>query len=433
MKFVRPLFQYSMLALFLCANSAGFASGFALEEQNAVQTGDFGAGGAAIAEDASTAWYNPAGLIRLTKPQVVITGNEIWFNTTFNGTVNQSIDGYLPTGPVSVSNVQGGTSNFVPTFHAAYPINPNLVAAFSVTTPFGLATDYNADTFVRYATVQTKLRTIDLSPSIGFKLTPKVSLGVGFDEQRLLGNFEVYTGIPAISTTYDTSSHNVVSDWSTGWHSGVLFALNDATRFGLSYQSKITHNASGYSTLTGPLAPNGTSYGLNDANALIDLPAKTEVSAYHDMNNRWAVMGSLSYTQWSVLNSIILNNVATTVGTSIINVPENFRNTWRVSVGTHYKLNDQWLIRTGLGYDKNPTNNTDRNLILPDSDRYGLSIGGRYQATKNLAWDAGFTHEFIKSTGVNNTAVASLQDTAISGKSVNSANVLGLQMTYTFA
>lgn len=427
MNMARPLFHYSTLALLICANTAGFAAGFALEEQNAVQTGDFGAGGAAIAEDASTAWYNPGGLIRIQKPQVVLSGNEIWFNTAFNGSINYSVTDSGTTGPVAVQNVLGGTANFIPTFHAAYPLTPNVVAGFSVTTPFGLATDYGTSTNLRYATTETKIKTIDLSPSVGFKINSNFSVGFGIDEQRFLTTFDDYAGAPT-TTAYDTLNHNSASDWALGWHSGILYQPTNTTRFGLAYHSKVIHHATGYSIATGPLAS-----ARNDAYTTLNMPAKTELSVYHDMNNRWAVMGSVSYTQWAILNNITLNNFTSPSGPIVVTIPENFNNAWRFSVGTNYKVNDQWLVRAGLGYDQAPVNTKDRNLLLPDGDRYALSIGGRYQATKNLALDAGFTHEFIKTVGLNYTTAAAATTNAVSGKSVSSANILGLQMTYSFA
>src|SRR3989338_1878033 len=128
MKSTQFLCRLSAVAL-LASASGAFASGFMLSEQSASQTGDFGAGGAAIAEDASTAWFNPAGLIRLDKPQIVTGANEIAFQTNYSGLVDYSnTDTSVSHEQQYVSNVAGGTSNFIPFFHAAYPINPNLVA-----------------------------------------------------------------------------------------------------------------------------------------------------------------------------------------------------------------------------------------------------------------------------------------------------------------
>jgi long-chain fatty acid transport protein len=444
----RPFFRLSLIALLTSASTGAFAAAFMLNEQNAVQTGDFGAGGAAIAEDASTAWFNPAGLTRLDKPQVVLAGNGIVFDTKFTGTVTQQLnspDGSILYGPYSqkVSDVAGGGSHLIPVFHAAYPISSNLVAGFSVTTPFGLETNYDKNSYTRYAATDTKLTTIDISPSLGFKINNKFSAGLGIDEQRLLATFDNYAGLDVNDTPPldDTLSHNVASDWATGWHAGLLFQPTNTTRYGLTYHSKIVHHASGYSLFTGPLAgdPDPILYS-GHAETTLNLPANTTFSAYHDMNNRWAVMGSVIYTQWDVLKNLTLSNLAALDPTDLspstnvnVNVPQNFHNTWRVSVGTNYKIAEQWLVRTGVGYDESPVNNTDRNLRLPDGDRYGIAFGGRYIATKNTTLDAGWTHEFIKSAPINNTSVVSAQQTTVAGTSRSQANVFGLQLTYTFA
>ncbi|HEY6894979.1 MAG TPA: outer membrane protein transport protein, partial [Rhodanobacteraceae bacterium] len=47
-----------------------YAAGFALQENSGSGVGNAFAGGAASAEDASTIWANPAGMARLTSPQV---------------------------------------------------------------------------------------------------------------------------------------------------------------------------------------------------------------------------------------------------------------------------------------------------------------------------------------------------------------------------
>jgi long-chain fatty acid transport protein len=431
-------YRLSLLTLLATAGSA-HAAGFMLNEQNAAQTGDFGAGGAAIAEDASTAWFNPAGLVRLDHPQIVTGGNEIVFDTRFSGQVTQNDGGFTAT--QNVSNISGGTSGFIPFFHFAYPINPNLVAGFSVVTPFGLATDYTTDTYIRYANTETQLKTIDLTPSIGIKLNNKLSAGFGLDIERLLATFDSYAGInPTVTPGADTLSHNVAASWAPGWHVGLLYQPTNTTRFGLTYHSEINHSATGYSLFTGALAGQSqddptNQYYSGNAYADVTLPASTTFSAYHDMNNRWAVMGSVVYTQWNVFNTLTLNNVVDADANGVrkivaITVPQGFHNTWRASVGTNYKVDEQWLLRTGIGYDESPTNNTDRNLRLPDGDRYAVAFGAHYQPSKTIGLDGGWTHEFIKPVRINNTSTEDTQTVYVAGKSYSHADVFGLQLTY---
>lgn len=434
------------------ANHA-YAGGFMLQEQNAVQTGDFGAGGAAIAEDASTSFFNPAGLTRLQHPQIVASMNAIQFGTSFTGTTtynNTALGGPASPEVQNVHNVNGGTFNWVPSFHASYPINDKLVGAFSVTTPFGLSTDYTGtDTFVQYAALDTQLRTIDLSPSLGIKLNNKFSIGLGFDAERLIANFSNQAATDPVTTPSENArSYSAAADWGFGWHGGTLWQPTEATRVGLAYHSQIVHHATGYSTFTGSLAsasgddPNGQFYS-NNAKANVTMPASTTLSIYHDMNNRWALMGTVIYTQWNSFKNLNLQNVVDSTLNSDdsglvpkildVNIPQNFHNTWRASVGTNYKIDSQWLVRAGAGFDQTPTNSTDRNLRLPDGNRYALAAGAHYQITKMVGLDGGWTHEFIHGAPIHNTTVNDTQSVNVDGTSRSYADIIGMQLTWTFA
>ncbi|HNA80985.1 MAG TPA: outer membrane protein transport protein, partial [Thiobacillaceae bacterium] len=66
-----------ILALGTVLASQVQASGFALIEQNASGMGNAYAGQAAVAEDASTVFFNPAGLTYLSGRQVVVAGHLI--------------------------------------------------------------------------------------------------------------------------------------------------------------------------------------------------------------------------------------------------------------------------------------------------------------------------------------------------------------------
>jgi long-chain fatty acid transport protein len=78
------------LALF---SSSTFAAFFQVAENSPAGLGNAFAGGAAIAEDASTVWYNPAGLTRLQDNQLVAGGHLIFPSTKFT---NQGSSTVLP-------------------------------------------------------------------------------------------------------------------------------------------------------------------------------------------------------------------------------------------------------------------------------------------------------------------------------------------------
>src|SRR5664279_6503859 len=71
------------LVLALGAGQA-FGAAFALQEQSVSGLGNAYAGGAAAAEDASTVLSNPAGMSKITSPQVVMGLNIITPNIKFS-------------------------------------------------------------------------------------------------------------------------------------------------------------------------------------------------------------------------------------------------------------------------------------------------------------------------------------------------------------
>lgn len=454
----------ALSAVLVSISSAAFASGFELFEQNGAGVGNFDAGGAAEAADASTAWYNPAGLVMLDSQQLVVAADGIDAGIDFNGNVQNYINFNTPGGvvPIEASNqygsAEGGGFAVVPSFHYAIPINDRVVAALSLVVPFGLVSDYPTDSIASYSATESKIADIDLTPSIGVKITDKFSVGAGIDFEHIdanlgqvvgLGELGPIVGLPADT---NTTSNNNATDWTLGWHAGVLYQFSPATRVGLAYHSKVSASLSGDSEFEGPLASIATDGATdeiksNNAKTSIDLPSTTSLSVYHDLNPRWAVMGTLNYTTWSVFNNIPLQNLAGVEQATIeqilagsppflpsttlsANVPQNFHNTWRLATGVNFHMTDSWMWRFGFGIDQDPTSDADRNLRLPDADRYNVAIGAHYQLNKKLGFDAGWTHLFVADGIINSGQTVAQQFTYVNGTTSNTANIYGLQLTW---
>ncbi|MFN7098360.1 MAG: OmpP1/FadL family transporter, partial [Gammaproteobacteria bacterium] len=332
------------------------------------------------------------------------------------------------------------------------------VAALSLVVPFGLSSNFPDDSVVRYSATTSKIADIDLTPSLGVKITNKFSVGAGIDFEHVdaelaqevgLGTLGPILGLPADT---DTNSDNNASNWAIGWHAGVLYQFTPATRVGLAYHSKVSVDLNGDSDFKGPLASVATANAAdeiksNNAETTIDLPSTTSLSLYHDVNARWAVMGTLNYTTWSVFKNIPLENLAGVQQATIAqilagsppllpttslsaNVPQDFHNSWRLATGVNYHMTDKWMWRFGFGIDQDPTSNADRNVRLPDADRYNVAVGAHYQLNKKLGFDAGWTHLFIADGIVNSGQTVAQQFTYVNGTTSNTANIYGLQLTW---
>jgi long-chain fatty acid transport protein len=423
------------LAILSTTSTQIMAAAFQLWEQDGASIANYHAGYAALAADASTAFYNPAGITRIKNQQIVLGGDTILTDFKYRGTIKVNT---INAGNTAFTvTAQGGNIAFVPHLHYVAPLSERLAFGFSVVVPFGLKTNYGSTTMLRYAATKTSVMVINISPVLAWQVNDQFSLGAGIDAQRMNAEFNSYAVLGDPET--DTRSANSAEDTAYGYHIGALFQLSPETRFGLSYHSKVDHHLKGTSTFSGPLAAfvnDGIRSFSSRATTNVTLPAYTAFSVYQKVNPQIAMMGTVIYTQWNVFKNLVLNNLSGAQGmeksTSIrVVIPEHYHNSWNFSVGGDYFATEQFILRGAIGYDQTPVNNQYRNPQLPDNNRYVFALGGHYQATKTIGFDLGWSHLFIKQARVNPpTQVTGTQRTTTNGNVIGAGDVYGMQLTW---
>jgi long-chain fatty acid transport protein len=457
----KQLLQLSIAALFLGSCGSAFASGFQLFEANGLGTGDYYASAVAGAFDASTASFNPAGLMLIPNQQIVLSavsifsnihfqGSDTWTNPTATNGISTQFNTALAPSYSQSGSVQGGGYALVPGFDYVAPINNSMAFGFSVGVPFGLQTSYSDSSFLRYAATQTSIQVIDISPSLAFQFTDHLSFGIGPDAEYVTATLNSIAGLPnwaqsqnLPANSYDTQSENNATGWGYGWHTGLMYEFTPDTRVGLAYHSKVSVEVNGTSKFQGPLAggpgtlinPVSSQFTNTNLSANTTLPATTMFGFYHAFNPMWSVDAMAAYTQWNVFNSLNLENVAAVnsiLGPDAIEVivPQGFHNSWRFAGGVNYQPCQQWIIRAGLGYDQSPTDDQYRNVRLPDGNRFATAIGVHYQYNKQLGVDLGWTHLFFQNGDVNVVNTLGSQVSTTVGTAESYANLVGVQLTW---
>ncbi|WED44632.1 OmpP1/FadL family transporter [Legionella cardiaca] len=466
---INTLVSAAVMALMAGAANAGSFSLYT--ESNGAAVGNFAAGIAAEAADASIGWYNPAGLALIREQQVVFGGVGVFPTSELTGTSTFRTTGIPFPYVQSFSGLDGAHDAFVPSVHYALPLGESATFGFSIVSPFGLKTIWGETSPVRYAATLSELQTITASPEIGGKLNENFALGGGIDLQyakvkfnRMLGNpnlmqfFNLF-GVPVPANFVDSESYNKGDSFGVGFHAGVLAMFNDNhTRIGLNYQSQMRQKFHGYSRLNGRLASPGLdvtdpfSVLLASPTAVfrtdtlssnnIDFPEIATLSGYHDVNDRLALLASVVYTGWHSIRTIELDHAAAYAppsatfagGQVLVNSvsTENYSNTWRFALGANYRFNEKFMLRVGGGYDETPTNDTFRSIRIPDSDRWALSIGGHYQWRPNIGIDAGYTHLFTAEDPIINRteAVGSTSTYNVNARGNAHADLVGAQLTW---
>lgn len=393
------------------------ASGFQLLEQNASGLGNAYAGSAAVAQDASTIFFNPAGLSLLEGRQfsVGMTGVIPSYKFTNNGSTNPTaMGGGAATGATS----DAGGLGWVPNAYLAVPLNKTVTLGLGISAPFGLKTEYTPGWAGQYQSNKFDVRTMNVNPTIAWRATDKLSLGFGVDWQKLSAEYVkmsvVGAGVARLATVE-------LSDSAWGWNAGAIYQLSDRMRLGFSYRSAIQFGTTGSLTLS------GVSAGAASAN--VKLPATWVWSVYQTLGDRWEMMGDISRTEWSSIQNLAIVNY--TGNTDMLDL--RFRNTWRVAFGGAYQYSDAWKLRFGIAYDQTPVaSDAYRPVSLPDNDRWWLSFGAQYRPSRESTVDIGYTHLFLKDPVVSTNGGSTATKGVVNGSYSASADILGVQYSQKF-
>ncbi|MFZ5503055.1 MAG: OmpP1/FadL family transporter [Pseudomonadota bacterium] len=402
MMFEKSVLTGSIAAALLLMAGGAAASGFALIEQNASGMGNAYAGAAAIAEDASTVFFNPAGMSRLNGKQVVVAVHAIQPSATFTGT---GIPG------TNMGGDAGGLA-FVPNAYFTAELDSNMHFGLGINAPFGLQTEYDANWVGRHHAIKSKIETVNINPSFSYKVSDALSLGVGLDYQKVKGELSNLAGLPGIATIKGDDS-------SWGYNLGALYNAGPDTRLGVAYRSAISYTLTGDVTFSGAPILNGP------VTLDVKMPDSFSLSGFHKLNEKWDVMADATYTKWSVFQQLKIDRIT---GVNLTTVQENWSDTWRVAVGANHHYNEKWTARAGLAYDQTPVSDAFRTARIPDNNRTWLSLGGQYRLDENRAIDFGYSHLFIGGSTINQPAPAP----TLAGSYSSSVDILSVQYTHSF-
>lgn len=421
-------------------STPAMSAGFALAEQSARGLGNAFAGAAASAEDASTVYFNPAGMMRLEGNHVSIAGHVIQPSAKFsNG--NSTVGGVALTGG---NGGEGGVNAVVPNFYYVGNAGGGWRYGLGINVLFGLGTEYDSTWQGRYHAIKSDLKTVNINPVAAWRVSPQLSIGGGINimlAEAELTNAVDLRRLATAGTAQDGDAIGSVKgdDQGYGFNFGLLYEMSPTTRLGLTYRSKITQSLDGNATFTPTNATATTLLGIiraggslvdTTAHAKVTLPESMSFSAHHELGGGWTLLADATYTRWSRFKELRVDYDSVQADTVI---DESWKNVWRVAVGANYKTTGPWTWRLGVAYDQEPIPDAEhRTARIPGNDRKWLAGGFSYQPDKKFGVDVGFAHLFVSDTPINNTLPTSSGGHVLNGTYKNEVNILSAQLNWTF-
>ena len=472
------------------------ASGFQLREQSPLSQGNAFAGVSAGGGDISSLFFNPAVMTQYDGWQFSMGGTYVGLGAKFEGAtatrtpVLQSLGFYndrysgANLSPISGNSSHGNAaiSAVLPEFNIMYSVSKDLKLGLSLNVPYGLTTEYDANWIGRYHALKSDLKTIDIAPSIAYRVSNSVTIGAAFIARKaeaeltnavdygaalaisvgagmagappwgagnpLTAPQAIYNGNslvawqamgPAFSVSpgnarpgaWDGKAGLKGDAWGYGWKAGIIFEPSKDFRIGLAYQAAMDMTLKGNATFE---YPSDTVFATYDIPALqlkglkngkgqadLNLPSTTSLGFDWKVTPTFALQGEIARTTWSSFKTLVVKFTDNTAPgqTKESITDENWNDTTFVSLGGTWKLSQAWTFRAGAAMDKSAVADAYRTPRIPDNDRKWVSFGASYVFSKQTTLDFGYSRLFISDGKVMLSAGTSPTDNNATRGSLN--------------
>ncbi|AYO10025.1 outer membrane protein transport protein [Vibrio campbellii] len=430
MKTNKTLLSAAVAFGLLSTSSVANAAGFQLAEYSATGLGRAYAGEAAMADNASTQWRNPAMLTYLEGTQVSV--GAIYVNP------NVDVDGQMHVGggtTLPASSHDFAHDAVIPNFYLSHQYNDKFAIGLAFGTNYGMETDLGKDFAAANFGNEASVMSMEANLNAAYKLNEALSIGGGIRYIIADGSIGAVMppqmGLVKPTLPGQTLKYMEGDDTAWGWQVGAAWQINDNNRLGFAYKSAVDLTLEGHANglAFNPMNPNAKKAGSMD----LTLPATAELASFHQLNDQLAVHASINWTDWSSFKEL----VADFPDKSDLIKSENWEDNYRFAVGTTYKLDQKWTLRSGVAYDMSAVDDKYRTTTIPETDRLWLSVGAGYEWSKNLTLDAGFTYIFAKDASISEPRDASDKEAALlggafTGEVTGNVWLIGVQANYTF-
>jgi len=343
--------------------------GFKLYEQGNPNIGAAAAGQAAIAADASTVYFNPAGMTYLDRAELLMGGQGMLLETKFR---SNSCNNFLGCDGGDAGNLFPGGGLYI-----SKRVHDNVWLGLSMNAPAAIGLDYEKEWKGRYLVQNNFFLVLDIDPAIAIKLTDWLSIGAGID----INYGYLYQELALFNLTLgDGKIEEAFTDWAVGGNIGVMIKPYKNTRIGITYRSESDLKLSGDIDISGQ-GVLWTLQGLQSTfgKTSIKLPHAINVSGYREFAKKFAVLCDVGWENWSSMDKTVID----TSSGKTITLQRRWKDTWRAGLGFTYRPGKCWLVRTGISYDSTPIRGKCGLPDLPVDDQSRYAVGFDYDLEKN--------------------------------------------------
>lgn len=422
------LIKSSVAGGLLFASLQAEAGGIMIYEAGHEGTGLANAGSAVMASDPSILMTNPAGISQLAGTQINFNAQLILGDVSFSRDNANTFGG----------NEGGNALKYLPgsSFFISHQLDERSSIGFGMYGNFGLALDYDDDWPGRYFAQESAIIGVSFQPTYAYKITDDLSVGLG--PRFMLGYFRtevaVNNNVLGLGNAEDGQLRYKDTDWGTGANVGVLYNLNERTRLGLAWTSKIKlkfEDKPELKKITNPLLRLALNrLDADQLNVDMNVPQTVTTSVSYQLDPQWTLLGSLGWQDWSDFGKVGVE-VDTDLGSTARTAQRQYKDTWHASIGAQHQINPKLRWNVGLGYDSSAVDDKDRTVDNPMNEAWRVATGVSYALQDDVDVHMSYTLIYLGDMDVQQTKARS--GGSVSGEYKNAAlHVLGGGVVWRF-
>lgn len=401
------------LALFLASPFAFLAQGYQVNLQGQVQQG-MGGAGTAYMQDGAALFFNPGGAS-------FVRGNDI----------NLGVSPTIPNGQFLDKNT-GLTSrtkspvSYPFAAYALYGVNDTSKLKFGIAvyTPFGSTVQWEDGWIGRFILTRLQLQAIFFQPTVSYKLTKKIGIGLGLVYAN--GKVNLQKDLPVVDAS-GKYGHAELSGKANGYgfNAGIYYNPIEKFSIGLTYRSQVNMKITdGDATFTVPTSL-ASSFPNGKFSASLPLPSVLTLGLAYDLTTELTLALDINYVGWKAYDTLAFDyadNTSTLVDTKSARM---YKNSFAFRFGGQYKLSESFALRLGIAYGITPVQNGYMTPETPDANRINYTIGVGYTFHKRYGVNASLLFTTFKREDTN-------IETQLSGTYQTNVLVPGLSLFYKF-